>query len=75
MDVFQLRDSVIDDYQGFIQGFLHIRDKRIGCGAPGVTVGTPVTRQFLVDGLGGAVLGGLDGGRFPPGEQLRALRG
>ena len=29
MDVFQLRDSVIGDYQRFIQGFLHIRDKRI----------------------------------------------
>ena len=29
MDVFQLRDSVISDYQRFIQGFLHIRDKRI----------------------------------------------
>jgi very-short-patch-repair endonuclease len=29
MDVFRLRDSVIGDYQRFIQGFLHIRDKRI----------------------------------------------
>jgi very-short-patch-repair endonuclease len=29
MDVFWLRDSVIGDYQRFIQGFLHIRDKRV----------------------------------------------
>jgi ATP-dependent helicase YprA (DUF1998 family) len=29
MDVFQLRDSVIGDYQRFIEGFLHIRDDRI----------------------------------------------
>ena len=29
MDVFKLRDSVIGDYQRFIQGFLHIRDKRV----------------------------------------------
>ena len=29
MDVFELRDSVIGDYQRFIQGFLHIRDKRV----------------------------------------------
>ena len=41
MDVFQLRDSVIDDYQGFIQGFLHIRDKRI----------RDVVEQTLADGL------------------------
>ena len=41
MDVFQLRDSVIGDYQGFIQGFLHIRDKRI----------RDVVEQTLADGL------------------------
>jgi len=41
VDVFQLRDSVIDDYQGFIQGFLHIRDKRI----------RDVVEQTLADGL------------------------
>ncbi len=29
MDVFQLRDSVIGDYQRFIQGFLYIRDERV----------------------------------------------
>ena len=29
MDVFKLRDSVIGDYQRFIEGFLHIRDERI----------------------------------------------
>ena len=28
MDVFKLRDSVIGDYQRFIEGFLHIRDER-----------------------------------------------
>jgi very-short-patch-repair endonuclease len=41
VDVFQLRDSVIDDYQGFIQGFLHIRDKRI----------RDVVEKTLADGL------------------------
>jgi len=29
MDVFELRDSVIGDYQRFIEGFLHVRDERI----------------------------------------------
>ncbi|MGH3625854.1 MAG: DEAD/DEAH box helicase, partial [Acidimicrobiales bacterium] len=29
MDVFQLRDAVIGDYQRFIEGFLHIRDPKI----------------------------------------------
>jgi hypothetical protein len=29
VDVFELRDAVIGDYQRFIEGFLHIRDERI----------------------------------------------
>ena len=41
MDVFQLRDSVIEDYRRFIQGFLHIRDRRI----------REVVEQTLADGL------------------------
>ncbi|MDA8355005.1 MAG: DEAD/DEAH box helicase, partial [Actinomycetota bacterium] len=41
MDVFELRDSVIGDYQRFIQGFLHIRDKRV----------RDVVEETLADGL------------------------
>ncbi|MHB1890869.1 MAG: DEAD/DEAH box helicase, partial [Acidimicrobiales bacterium] len=41
MDVFQLRDSVIEDYRRFIQGFLHIRDKQI----------RDVVEETLADGL------------------------
>ena len=41
MDVFELRDSVIADYQRFIQGFLHIRDKRV----------RDVVEETLADGL------------------------
>ncbi len=41
MDVFELRDSVIEDYQRFIQGFLHIRDKRV----------RGVVEETLADGL------------------------
>ncbi len=28
MDVFELRDAVISDYEGFVKGFLNIRDRR-----------------------------------------------
>ena len=41
MDVFKLRDSVIGDYQRFIEGFLHIRDERI----------RQVVKDTLDDGL------------------------
>ena len=41
MDVFKLRDSVIGDYQRFIQGFLHIRDKRV----------RDVVEETIADGL------------------------
>ena len=41
MDVFELRNSVIGDYQRFIQGFLHVRDKRV----------RDVVEQTLADGL------------------------
>jgi very-short-patch-repair endonuclease len=41
VDVFQLRDSVIGDYQRFIEGFLHIRDERI----------RQVVKETLDDGL------------------------
>ena len=41
MDVFRLRDSVIDDYEAFVKGFLNVRDDRI----------RGVIEQTLAEGL------------------------
>ena len=41
MDVFQLRDAVIGDYEAFVKGFLNVRDPRI----------RGVIEETLADGL------------------------
>ena len=41
LDVFELRDAVIGDYEAFVKGFLNIRDDRIQA----------VVEETLADGL------------------------